>query len=331
MSRTVLITGANGFVGSNLADYLLARGDEVIGLDFVASEDASNLVNALGHSNFEYVRADIRRPEQLRPFANREIDLVYHLASVVGVRHYMEDPLSLIEVSVMGTRHIISLCQDTGARLVFTSTSEVYGRNTSIPWSEDDDRVLGSTSVDRWSYSTSKAVCEHMLFAMRRAGAFPFSIVRFFNVYGPRQAPIYVVSQSIHRMLHGDAPFVYDGGRQTRCFTFIDDAVEALDIIGAHDAALGEVFNVGNPVEHTIADTVKTILAIGAGETVTENVDTAQKYGKVYEDIDRRVPDVSKIRSLLGWEARVSLADGIRRTIEWAKHDRDWLEIAVNE
>lgn len=331
MSKTILITGANGFVGSNLVDHFLARGDHVVGLDFVDPDEAMNLLDALSHNSFEYAQIDIRRDDQLRTLARRSIDLVYHLASVVGVRHYMKDPLSLIEVSVLGTRNIITLCQETGARLVFTSTSEIYGRNTDIPWREDADRVLGATSVDRWSYSSSKAVCEHMLFAMRQSGDFPFSIIRFFNVYGPRQSPIYVVSQSIHRMLNGDAPFVYDGGRQTRCFTYIDDAVQALEVIGERDVALGEVFNVGNPTEHTIADAVATILATGGGSVEVEAIDTNKKYGAVYEDIDRRVPDVSKIKDLLGWEAKTSLREGVGQTIDWAKQNRYWLDITVNE
>lgn len=330
MSKTILITGANGFVGSNLVDRFLARGDRVVGLDFVAPADAINLLDAVDHNGFEYVQIDIRQDEQLRVLADRKIDLVYHLASVVGVRRYMEDPLSLIEVSVLGTRNIIALCLETGARLVFTSTSEIYGRNAKLPWREDDDRVLGATSVDRWSYSTSKAVCEHMLFAMRQTEDFQFSITRFFNVYGPRQAPIYVVSQSIHRMLNGDSPYVYDGGRQTRCFTYIDDAVEALEIIGDHGAALGEVFNVGNPTEHTIADAVGIVLAAGDGSVGVQAINTNEKYGAVYEDIDRRVPDVSKIRRLLNWEASTSLEEGVRQTIDWARQNRFWLEIKVD-
>lgn len=330
MARTVLITGANGFVGSNLVDHLLARGDNVIATDFVNEDDALNLRDARDHGAYEYMRVDIRDLDQLMALDERPIDLVYHLASVVGVRHYMEDPLTLIDVVVLGTRNVIKYCEAAGVRLVFTSTSEIYGRNPDVPWTEEADRVIGATTVDRWSYSSSKSVCEHMLFAMRSAPDFSFSIVRFFNVYGPRQSPIYIVSQSIHRALHGDAPYVYDGGQQTRCFTYIDDAVRALEVIGEHEAALGEVFNVGFPQEHTIAATVQTVLEMTDPGVGTEAIDTGKKYGAVYEDVDRRVPDVSKIKEVLGWEAGISLADGIRRTVEWARKSPWWLDIKVD-
>jgi dTDP-alpha-D-glucuronic acid decarboxylase len=317
-------------VGANLVDRLLARGDTVIATDIVGEDDAMNLRDARNQPRYEYVRLDVRDLPQIMAFADRRIDLVYHLASVVGVRRYMEDPLMLIDVVVLGTRNVIRFCQTAGVRLVFTSTSEIYGRNPKVPWREDDDRVVGATTVDRWCYSSSKSVCEHMLFAMRSVAGFSFSIARFFNVYGPRQSPIYIVSQSIHRALQGAPPYVYDGGQQTRCFTYIDDAIGALEIIGEHDAALGEAFNIGFPREHTIAETVQTVLDLTDPGLGIEPVDTGRKYGAVYEDIDRRVPDVSKIRNLLGWEARIPLEEGVRRTVDWARRTPWWLEIRVD-
>jgi len=329
VSKTILVTGANGFVGSNLVDFLLNQGDQVIALDFIEPAKADNLRALENHSGFEYCPCDIRHRDQVMALADRKIDLVYHLASVVGVRHYMNDPMTLIDVIVLGTRHMIEFCRATGARMVFTSTSEIYGRNPEIPWDEDADRVVGSTRVDRWSYSSSKGVCEHMLFANYRYDEFPFSTARFFNVYGPRQSPIYIVSQTIHRVLKGQPPYLYDGGDQTRCFTFIDDAVEALYIMGHHPDALGEAFNVGFPEEHTIASVIATIIDQAGVDIEPEPVDTRQKYGAVYEDIDRRVPSVSKIRDKLGWEATTGLTEGIRRTIDWARTTDYWLDIKV--
>ena len=178
----------------------------VHGLDIAPLAAARNLEAVRDHPNFHYVQGDIRDPEVIRGFFRPEASVLYHLASVVGVRRYMEDPLSLIDIAIIGTRHLIALAVEHEVRILFTSTSEVYGRNPAVPWKEDDDRVLGATSVDRWSYAASKGVCEQMLYGVHRKTGLPFSIVRFFNVYGPRQAPIYVVSQTVQRVLNGRAP-----------------------------------------------------------------------------------------------------------------------------
>ena len=205
-SEIVMVTGAAGFVGSFLVERLIALGQVVHGLDIAPLAAARNLEAVRDHPNFHYVQGDIRDPEVIRGFFRPEASVLYHLASVVGVRRYMEDPLSLIDIAIIGTRHLIALAVEHEVRILFTSTSEVYGRNPAVPWKEDDDRVLGATSVDRWSYAASKGVCEQMLYGVHRKTGLPFSIVRFFNVYGPRQAPIYVVSQTVQRVLNGRAP-----------------------------------------------------------------------------------------------------------------------------
>lgn len=322
-----LVTGANGFVGSHLVEYFAQQGRAVIATDTCAPQDADNLRGILNSPNVEYVQADIRSEEDILKFYQFDISVIYHLASVVGVRHYMTNPLTLIDVVVLGTRNIVRMCHETGARLVFTSTSEIYGRNKDVPWNEDADRVVGSTKVDRWSYSTSKAVCEHMLFACRNVEGFEFSIVRFFNVYGPRQNPIYVVSQSVHRVLNGISPDVYDGGGQTRCFTYIADVLSAMDLMGTHPGAVGEVFNIGFPEEHTIRHVVDTIVKEVGSEIAVNEIDTRQKYGAVYEDIDRRIPDVSKVEKVLSWRAQTVLEEGIAKTVAWARDAQWWLDL----
>lgn len=306
-------------IGSHLADRLLELGYIVYGMDVVELHAADNLALARDNENFHYMQGDIRSAEDLRAFFRPDASVVYHLASVVGVRLYMEDPLSLIDIAILGTRNLIVLCFEHGVRILFTSTSEVYGRNPALPWKEDDDRVLGATSVDRWSYSTSKALCEHMLFGMHRKSGLEMSIVRFFNVYGPRQNPIYVVSQSVYRALKGIAPDVYDGGAQTRCFTYIDDVIDGIVIAATSRQAIGEVFNLGREVPTTMREVVRLCLRhAGADDRVVE-ISTADKYGAVYEDIVHRVPDASKAREMLGWSATTDVDEGIRKTVAWAR------------
>ena len=184
------------------------------------------------------------------------------------------------------------------------------GRNPVLPWSEIDDRVLGPTSVDRWSYSTAKALCEHMLFGVHHKDGWPMSIVRFFNVYGPRQNPIYVVSKSIHRVLNGISPELYDGGEQTRCFTYVEDVIDGMIKAATSTRALGEVINLGNPVENTMSEVVDAVLQAADSDLVPNNILTEEKYGHVYEDIPRRVPAVEKADLLLGWKPKNKYARG---------------------
>lgn len=318
-----LVTGAAGFVGSHLVERLLQAGHEVHGLDVSDLADARNLDAVRDHPSFHYVRGDIRDAETIRGFFRPEADVLYHLASVVGVRRYMEDPLSLIDIAIIGTRNLIALCVEHDVRILFTSTSEVYGRNPAVPWSEDGDRVLGATEVDRWSYASAKAVCEHMLFGVSRSTGLRFSIVRFFNVYGPRQTPIYVVSQTVQRVLNGERPDLYDGGEQTRCFTYVADAVEGVLAAATRPEALGHVFNIGSDVETTMREVVDVTIRAAGSDLTPVAVDTREKYGTVYEDVGRRVPAVSKARDVLGWQATTSVQEGISTTVAWAR-DNPW-------
>ena len=212
--------------------------------------------------------------------------------------------------------------------MVFASTSEVFGKNPQPPWAEDDDRVLGSTKTARWSYSTSKAMAEHLVFAMHTAHGLPVTVVRYFNVYGPRQNPIFVISQSIHRILNGRPPLLYDSGEQTRCFTYVDDAIAGTLLAADSDAAIGEAFNIGSMTETTMREAVDLAIRIAGVDAVTEPeiIDTAARFGGVYEDIPRRIPDSTKAQRELGWRLKVDVADGIRRTIDWARANPWYLE-----
>src|SRR5262249_41519293 len=209
------------------------------------------------------------------------VDTVFHLAAVVGVGNYMKDPLRVLDVNVTGTRNVLELSHRRGTRVVFASTSEVFGKNPKPPFAEDDDRVLGSTRTARWSYSTSKGMAEHLVFAMNSAYALPVTVVRYFNVYGPRQNPIFVISQTIHRILNGRRPLLYDSGDQTRCFTYVDDAVAGTLLAADSNAAIGEAFNIGSMTETAIRDVVALAIKVAEVDSVTsaEFIDTATHYG----------------------------------------------------
>jgi len=326
MVKRVMITGVGGLIGSHLAQKLLDLGNEVHGMDVVDLASSMNLGEVKDREGFFYHQGDIRSAKDLEEFFQPEATVMYHLASVVGVNRYMEDPLSLIDIGVMGTRALIGLCHKNNVRMLFASTSEVYGRNTLTPWTEGDDRVLGATNVDRWSYSTAKALCEHMLFGIHHKDKWPMSIVRFFNVYGPRQNPIYVVSKSVHRVLNGQQPELYDDGTQTRCLTYIDDVIDGIILAATAKEAIGEVINLGNPRENTMAEVIDAVIEAANSAIKPKIISTAQRYGSVYEDIPRRVPDVTKAYNLLGWRPKTAMPDGVRKTVNWAKANSWYLQ-----
>jgi len=316
-----MVTGGSGFIGSHLIDRLIESGYDVVCFD---TAESRNLEAASRHGSFRFVQGDVRDPEGLARVLDGSIDLVFHLAAIVGVQNYISDPLSVLDVNVIGTRNVLELASRLDTRVVLTSTSEVFGRNPKVPWDEDDDRVLGSTNVDRWSYSTSKAMCEHLTLAMHRHRGLPATIVRYFNAYGPRQAPIYVVSQTIHRVLRGQEPIVYDHGGQTRCFTYVADAIDGT-IRAADDRGIGEVFNIGSSRESTVTDVVQTVLDVTGSELTPVPLDTSTHYGATYEDIPRRVPGVSKADRMLDWHATTELSQGISLTVDWARANDWWL------
>ncbi|MDC3312130.1 GDP-mannose 4,6-dehydratase [Alphaproteobacteria bacterium] len=326
MNKKVMITGVAGLIGSHLAEELLKRGHEVHGLDVMDIEKCNNLLDINNNPKFNYFKGDVRSQEDLALFFQTDASTLYHLASVVGVNKYMEDPLSLIDIGILGTRTFINLCHKYNVRMLFTSTSEVYGKNAEIPWSETDDRVLGPTNIDRWSYSTSKALCEHMLFGMHHKHNWPMSIVRFFNVYGPRQNPIYVVSKSVHRILNGISPELYDSGEQTRCFTYIDDVIDGIILAANLESAVGEIINLGNPIENTMREVVDAVLHATCSNLSINHISTKERYGNVYEDIPRRIPSVRKAAALLGWEPSTTLIDGVEKTVAWAQKNPWYLK-----
>ena len=326
MINSILITGGAGFIGARLAEKLIKLGCQVHVLDVMPLDKAMRLRNIKDHDNFFYTQGDLRDKELIESWYRKDASTLYHLASVVGVQNYIQDPLALIDIVIGGTRNLLEFASKFKTKVLFTSTSEVYGKNPDIPWAESDDRVLGPTSVDRWSYSTSKAVCEHMLFALYKSHQLNFTTVRFFNVYGPGQAPIFVASKSIYMAMNNRSPLIYDSGNQTRCFTYVDDAIEGMILAASNNKAIGEVFNIGSNIETTMKEVVNISIEESGNNLKPKIFNTKKEYGKVYEDINRRIPNVQKAKEILGWEATTTLRDGIRSSINWAKDNPWWLQ-----
>jgi nucleoside-diphosphate-sugar epimerase len=316
--RRVVVTGGAGFVGSHLVERLIGRGDDVTVFD-------GTPLPADVPAGARVVVGDIRDAEAMATVIRPGVDVVYHLAAVVGVDQYLARPLDVIDVNFSGTRNVLELAVRADARVVFASTSEVFGKNPAVPWPEDGDRVLGPTTADRWAYSSSKALAEHMTFAFVRQHGLAATIVRYFNVFGPRQRPAYVVSRSVHRALNGLPPIVYDRGRQTRCFTYVADIVDGTVLASEVPAALGEVLNLGSMRETPVLDVVRLVTELVGQETTILPVDTAEALGPTYQDLGRRVPDNTKARTLLGWRCDTTLRQGLAHTIEWARANPWWL------
>jgi len=313
----ILITGGAGFLGSHLTDALLARGDDVTILDIVGD---LKVRHHLGNPRFHYIRDTVLNTEILESLILKA-DLVYHLAAVVGVEHYVADPYEVLNVNINGTQAVLKLAYKYNRKVVFSSTSEVYGRNPRVPFREDDDRVLGSTRIDRWCYSTSKAAAEHFCFAYHRLGL-PVVILRYFNVYGPRLDKIdvgRVITIFMGQVLRGDPVTVIGDGSQTRCFTYIDDAIRATVESGMNDRAVGEIFNVGSDVETSILELAETMIRIAGSPSKVVFVPQEAVYGESYEDVPRRVPCVKRTQEILGVEAETPLEKGLRQTIDWFK------------
>ena len=321
----VMITGGAGFIGSKLVEKLLKDDYEVFVYDVIPLNKANRLKDIKINPNFHYQEGDLRDKTKIQKWYKKDATHLFHLASVVGVNLYIEDPLALIDIVVGGTRTLLELASIHNTRVLFTSTSEVYGKNPNIPWNESDNRVLGTTSVDRWSYSSSKAVCEHMLFALHRSKNLPFTIVRFFNVYGPGQAPIFVISKSVHQVLNNHSPFLYDSGKQTRCFTYVDDAIEGVIKASRSPKANGEIFNIGSNIETTMEKAIKLIIKHSKKNLQIKEFITDNEYGERYEDIPRRIPDVTKAKEILDWEVKTSLEKGIEKIFEWSTKNDWWV------
>jgi dTDP-alpha-D-glucuronic acid decarboxylase len=327
---TIVVTGAGGFIGSHLTDALLRRGDSVVAVD-LTRKPSPNLTEASQHPSFQYRECDVTVPSSVRKAFAAQPSAVIHAAAGVGVKAYLRDPMNTIESSVIGTRTVLRESMKSKTRFLYLSSSEVFGRNPAVPWSETADRVLGDPSVTRWSYSTSKGVCEHLVNAAHLQFGLPTSIVRPFNTYGPRQRPAFVIPLTVHRLLNGLPPVVYGDGLQTRCFTYIDDLVEGILKCLDLDAATGESFNIGNPREWSVRDAIRLVSEAMQSDAAPVHEDPQVEFGAGFDEIPRRVLDVAKASQLLKWNPREDLPMGIECTVKWARANPDWQRLPRSE
>ena len=310
-----LITGGAGFLGSHLADALLKRGDEVTVLD-VASD--LKVRHQAANPRFRHVRESILNRDILDQLISW-CDVVYHLAAVVGVNHYVRDPYQVLDVNINGTQNVLSAAFKVNKKVVFSSTSEVYGKSRSIPFHEDGERLLGSTKVDRWCYSTSKAVGEHFCFAFHRRGL-PVVVLRYFNVYGPRLDQMdtgRVITVFLGQLMRGVPLTVIGDGKQTRSFTYVDDAIRATVAAGLTEEAIGGIINVGSDEEVSIKDLAEKMIEFSGLRSPIAFIPQEEIYGPSYEDIPRRVPDIRRMKEVLRVHPQVRLDVGLRRTLDW--------------
>ena len=308
----ILVTGGAGYIGSNLVDALLSKGHGVSVVDNLSTGRISNIKHLLGHERFHFVNDTILNDELMDRLI-ADVDQVYHLAAVAGVKHVVDNPLQGIRTNILGTELVLDKARRHWKRTVIASSSEVYGKNPNLPWSEEDDCLLGPTTVKRWSYALSKSVDEHCALAHARDG-FPVSIVRYFNSYGPRMNPNgygSVVARFVSQAISGQPITVYGDGNQTRCFTYIADTVRGTMLAGTVPEGIGKVFNIGANWEITTTALAELVRDLVGSDSTIVNVPYQRVFGERFEDTRRRVPDIRRAVEILGFRAETPLEDGL--------------------
>lgn len=315
----ILITGGCGFIGSHLCDLLLKNGHEVTALDNLSTGSFANVKHLDGNPNFHVVIDDVLNREIVDRLV-RENDAVYHLASAVGVKLVIDEPVKTVETIVGGTSSVLAACRRYRRRVLVASTSEVYGKGVKVPFCEDDDRLMGATNIRRWAYANAKATDEFMALAHYHETQLPVVVVRFFNTVGPRQTGQYgmVVPRFVKAALDGKPITVYDDGQQSRCFCHVYDIVRAVEKLLLHtDKGFGQVVNLGNPSEVTILDLAKTIKEQLGSTSEIKFIPYSEAYNDGgFEDMRRRVPSIEKAKALIGFEPEKSLTDIISDVAE---------------
>jgi UDP-glucose 4-epimerase len=316
----ILITGGAGFIGSHLAEELLKRGNEVHVIDNLSTGSIENIEHLKAHPKFHYTIDTIFNEVVLRELIDK-CGVIYHLAAAVGVELIVKDPVNTIETNIHGTELILKFASLKQKKVIVTSTSEVYGKNPKPTLSEEDDSVLGPTSKSRWSYACSKAIDEFLSIAYYKQKETPVVIARLFNTVGPRQTGRYgmVMPRFFMWAMAGQDIRIYGTGKQTRCFTFVNDAVGALISLAEEPKAVGNIYNIGNPEEITIERLAKKIKALTASKSQLTYVPYAEAYAHGFEDMLHRKPDISRIHKLIGYTPKVKLDEILRIQYEWAK------------
>jgi UDP-glucose 4-epimerase len=313
----VLVTGGAGFIGSHLAEALAARGDEISVLDDLSTGREENLRGLSASPGFRFLRGDVCEPGAVAAAAEG-CGAVFHLAAAVGVRLIVEQPVRSIEVNIHGTETVLRAAAERGLPVLIASSSEVYGKGVRCPFTEDDDLVLGPTTVTRWSYAAGKAVDEFLALAHHRERGTRVVVARFFNTVGPRQVGRYgmVIPRFVDQALAGGPITVYGDGTQTRCFGFVGEVVRACIALLETPAAWGRVFNVGSPHEVSVNEVAEKVRALVNPACRVERVPFEVAYGPGFEDLDRRVPNVERLQATIGFVPRRTLDEFLPEIVE---------------
>ncbi|MBD3383426.1 NAD-dependent epimerase/dehydratase family protein [candidate division KSB1 bacterium] len=312
-----LITGGAGFIGSHLADKLLSQGDEVYVIDDLSTGRLENVAHLRQNSRFHLAVESILNETVMDRLVS-ECDVIYHLAAAVGVELIVKSPVETIQRNILGTDVVLRLAARYLRRVLITSTSEIYGKSEAVPFREEDDRVLGPTTKGRWSYSDSKAIDEFLALAFYKEKNLQTIIVRLFNTVGPRQTGRYgmVIPRFVEQALKSQPLTVYGDGRQIRCFTYVEDVVQAIAKLMKTDAAVGEVFNIGNDQGISIEELAQKIISFTESSSVIERIPYDQAYEQGFEDMKIRVPDLGKAKQAISYRPRFQLDDILKRVIE---------------
>jgi UDP-glucose 4-epimerase len=329
--KRVLVTGGAGFIGSHLCEALLQRGDEVWVIDDLSTGRVDNIAHLQDNKAFHFEVGSILDCAQLEALVKR-VDLIFHLAAVVGVQKIIEMPVDTIEINVLGSHNVLNLAARYRKLCLIASTSEVYGKSTKHPFTEEDDAVYGPTTKSRWSYACSKAIDEFLALAYHNAQGLPVVIARLFNTTGPRQTGRYgmVLPRFVDQALRGEPITVFGNGHQRRCFADVSDVVRALQQLADHPAAIGQVFNVGNPEEISIGELAKLVRKLTGGDSEIRFIPYDEAYQPGFEDMHRRVPNIAKISKLVGYKPEVRLREIVTRIIESKRREvRASVEVPV--
>ena len=296
----VFITGGAGFIGSHLADHYVNAGHTVTLLDNFSTGSQSNIAHLEG--KVTTIDGDIRNIELVESLT-KDADLVLHMAAALGVNTILESPLESMSTNITGSEVVLNAAAKHNKRIIIASTSEIYGKNPKQPLSETDDRVVGAPQKIRWTYSDAKAIEEAMAFALHQEKKLPVTTVRLFNTVGPRQTGRYgmVVPRFVHAALNNEPITIYGDGTQSRVFCHVADAVQAIAAVAHTDSTIGDVYNVGGTGELTIKQLAEKVIALTGSQSTITYIPYSDAYPPGFEDIQRRVPDTSKIKSAIGW------------------------------
>ena len=312
-----LVTGGAGFIGSHLSDALLAQGHDVLILDNLSTGSFDNIAHLKGRPGFEYFIDTVNNESLLAELIDRS-DVVFHFAAAVGVKLIVEQPVYTIETNVHGTEVVLKHANKKKKLVVLASTSEVYGKSDDVPFREDSDLVLGPTPKHRWAYACSKAIDEFLALAYWKERKLPVIIVRFFNTVGPRQTGQYgmVIPNFVRQALAGEAITVFGDGKQSRAFTHVADVVAALLKLVAEPKAIGQVINIGNMQEVTMTHLAERVRDLSGSKSVIKHIPYDEAYESGFEDMPRRVPDLSRVKGLIGYEPKHDLDDILVQVID---------------